>query len=59
VCRGLNQQGISVSGLVVNELRVSCLLEAEVADQAVRILHDLFGLAGETSVEPLASSAPA
>jgi aspartate kinase len=59
VCRGLNQQGISVSGLVVNELRVSCLLEANVADQAVRILHDLFGLAGETSVEPLASSAPA
>ncbi|WP_257459675.1 aspartate kinase [Archangium lipolyticum] len=59
LCRGLNQQGIPVSGLVVNELRISCLLRADVADQAVRLLHDLFGLAGDTSVEPLTSSAPA
>jgi aspartate kinase len=58
LCRNLNQQGIPVSGLVVNELRISCLLDADVADRAVRLLHDTFGLAGETSVEPLTSSAP-
>jgi aspartate kinase len=59
LCRGLSHQGIPVSGLAVNELRISCLLEEDVADQAVRILHDTFGLADEESVEPLTSSAPA
>ncbi|WNG32466.1 aspartate kinase [Archangium minus] len=60
LCRCLNQHGISVSGLVVNELRVSCLVDAAAADQAVRLLHDLFGLAGEAPVmEPMTSSAPA
>ncbi len=58
LCRNLNQQGIPVSGLVVNELRISCLLEAGIADRAVRILHDTFGLAGELPAEPLTSSAP-
>jgi len=64
LCRGLNQHGIPVMGLAVNELRISCLLEAGVADQAVRILHDTFGLGDETPVESpaseaLAASAPA
>jgi aspartate kinase len=59
LCRGLNRQGIPVSGLVVNELRVSCLLESGHADNAIRLLHDTFELAGETSAEALTSSAPA
>lgn len=59
LCRGLNRQGIPVSGLVVNELRVSCLLESGHADDAIRLLHDIFELAGETSAEALTASAPA
>jgi aspartate kinase len=59
LCRSLNQQGIAVSGLVVNELRISCLMEADVADRAIRVLHDTFELGDETSVEPLTSTAPA
>ncbi|NMO22833.1 aspartate kinase [Pyxidicoccus fallax] len=59
LCRNLSQQGIPVSGLVVNELRISCLLDAGLADRAVRILHDTFELAGEVPAEPLTSSAPA
>jgi aspartate kinase len=43
----------------VNELRVSCLLESRHADEAIRLLHDTFELAGETSVGALAASAPA
>jgi aspartate kinase len=58
LCRGLNRQGIPVSGLVVNELRVSCLLESSQADNAIRLLHDTFELAGESSAEALSSSAP-
>ena len=58
LCHGLTQQGITVSGLSVNELRISCLVNASMADQAVRILHDTFELAGETPVEPVASSSP-
>ncbi|HEX8539128.1 MAG TPA: ACT domain-containing protein, partial [Cystobacter sp.] len=59
LCRGLNRQGIPVSGLVVNELRVSCLLESGQADDAIRLLHDTFELAGESSAEALSASAPA
>ncbi|WP_155893345.1 aspartate kinase [Cystobacter fuscus] len=59
LCRSLNRQGIAVSGLVVNELRVSCLLESGQADDAIRLLHDTFELAGETSAEALTASAPA
>ncbi|OJH40901.1 aspartate kinase [Cystobacter ferrugineus] len=59
LCRGLNQQGIPVSGLVVNELRVSCLVESRHADHAIRLLHDTFELVGESSVGELVASAPA
>lgn len=45
LCRTLTQQGIVVSGLAVNELRISCLVEEVVMDQTVRILHEAFGLA--------------
>lgn len=44
LCRSLAQQGISVSGLAVNELRISCLVDQGVADQAVCVLHDAFDL---------------
>ncbi|ADO73858.1 aspartate kinase [Stigmatella aurantiaca] len=59
LCRSLTEQGIHVSGLSVNELRISCLVEGDAADQAVCILHETFELAGETRVEPLASLSPA
>ena len=61
VCRGLTRQGISVVGLSVNELRVSCLVDAAAADQALRILHEDFGLASEAGPDAggLTSSAPA
>ncbi|WP_437534848.1 aspartate kinase [Sorangium sp. So ce726] len=45
LCRSLVQHGIAVSGLTVNELRISCLVEERAADQAVNILHEAFGLA--------------
>jgi aspartate kinase len=45
LCRTLTQHGVVVSGLSVNELRISCLVEEAVMDQTVRILHDAFGLA--------------
>ncbi len=45
LCRTLTQHGIVVSGLSVNELRISCLVEEAVMDQTIRILHEAFGLA--------------
>ncbi|WP_395836991.1 aspartate kinase [Cystobacter fuscus] len=59
LCRSLNRQGIAVSGLVVNELRVSCLLESSQADNAIRLLHDTFELTSETSADALTANAPA
>jgi aspartate kinase len=47
LCRTLAQQGLRVSGLAVSELRVSCLVPADQADLALRVLHDLFALGGE------------
>jgi aspartate kinase len=45
LCRTLAQHGIVVSGLAVNEVRISCLVEEAVMDQTVRVLHEAFGLA--------------
>lgn len=45
LCRTLTQHGIVVSGLAVNELRISCLVNESVMDQTVRILHEAFGFA--------------
>ncbi|SEL42889.1 aspartate kinase [Stigmatella aurantiaca] len=59
LCRSLTQQGIHVSGLSVNELRISCLVESGAADRAICILHETFELAGEAPAEPLASATPA
>ncbi|WP_245678359.1 aspartate kinase [Chondromyces crocatus] len=47
--RALTQEGIVVSGLVVTELRISCLVDEAVSDKAVCILHEAFGL-GQTDV---------
>jgi aspartate kinase len=59
LCRGLSQHGISVSGLVVNETRISCLMEESLAEQAIRVLHELFELGGQPlSAELVASSQP-
>jgi aspartate kinase len=46
VCRSLTQRGIAVAGLAVNELRLSCLVEERLADEALRTLHEAFGLSG-------------
>ncbi|HTN92504.1 MAG TPA: aspartate kinase [Sorangium sp.] len=45
LCRSLTQHGIAVSGLAVNELRISCLVDERAADRAVNVLHEAFGLA--------------
>ncbi|AUX41167.1 aspartate kinase [Sorangium cellulosum] len=45
LCRSLTQHGIAVSGLAVNELRISCLIEERTADRAVNVLHEAFKLA--------------
>jgi aspartate kinase len=45
LCRSLLRHEIAVSGLVVSELRISCLVDESAADQAVRVLHEAFGLA--------------
>ncbi|EYF01222.1 aspartate kinase [Chondromyces apiculatus] len=44
LCRALAQEGITVSGLVVTELRISCLVNEAVADKAMCVLHEAFGL---------------
>ena len=36
-----------MSGLVVTELRISCLVHESLADKAMCVLHEAFGL-GET-----------
>jgi aspartate kinase len=60
LCRSLAQRGIPVSGLSVNELRISCLLDASKAEEAVRILHETFELAGKTLTdEPQVAQSPA
>lgn len=44
LCRSLVRHGIAVSGLMVSELRISCLVDEAEADRAVALLHDVFGL---------------
>jgi len=44
VCRSLTQHGISVVDLALNELRMTCLVNEGAADDAIRVLHDAFGL---------------
>ncbi len=57
LCRGLSQHGISVSGLMVNELRISFLVEESLAEQAIRILHEVFELGAQPlAAEPVVSS---
>ncbi|WP_437838255.1 aspartate kinase [Sorangium sp. So ce1153] len=45
LCRSLTQHGIAVSGLAVNELRISCLVDEGMADKAINVLHEAFKLA--------------
>ncbi|XXT22654.1 aspartate kinase [Sorangium sp. So ce429] len=66
LCRSLTQHGIGVSGLAVNELRISCLVDEKMADKAINVLHEAFKLApaserpraadGEASQPPSAAS---
>ncbi|WP_437309476.1 aspartate kinase [Sorangium sp. So ce388] len=66
LCRSLAQHGIAVSGLAVNELRISCLVDEGMADKAINVLHEAFKLApaserpraadGEASQPPSAAS---
>jgi len=52
LCRCLLRQGITVSGIAVSELRITCLVEEPAADQTVRALHEAFGLARESAAPP-------
>ncbi|HSP79024.1 MAG TPA: aspartate kinase [Myxococcaceae bacterium] len=57
LCRSLAQHGISVSGLMVNELRISFLVEEALAEQAIRVLHEVFELGGQPLLaEPVPSA---
>lgn len=52
LCRSLAADGIAVSGLVVGELRMTCLFVDEAAtDRAVQVLHDAFGSSMERAPE--------
>ncbi len=51
LCRSLSCHGIAVSGLVVGELRMTCLVDEAAADRAVQLLHDAFDLSMESSAE--------
>ncbi|MGK4006288.1 aspartate kinase [Sorangium sp. So ce1036] len=44
LCRSLTRHGIAVSGLIANELRISCLVDERAADHAVNVLHEEFKL---------------
>ncbi|WNG18531.1 aspartate kinase [Cystobacter fuscus] len=57
VCRSLAQHGIPMSDLAVNELRISGLVEARRADEALRILHETFELARAEAPETRPMSA--
>lgn len=51
LCRSLSGHGIAVSGLVVGELRVTCLVDEAASDRAVQVLHDAFELSAESAAE--------
>jgi aspartate kinase len=57
LCRALALRGIAVSALAMNELRISCLVDASLADEALRILHHEFDLAEEAAPPVLEKSA--
>ena len=48
LCRSLVRQGIAIAGLLVSELRITCLVDDAAADQTVRVLHDAFGLSQDS-----------
>lgn len=47
LCRSLAGHGIAVRGLVVGELRMTCLVDEDATDRAVQLLHDAFDLSAE------------
>jgi aspartate kinase len=51
LCRSLSCHGIAVSGLVVGELRVTCLVDEAASDRAAQVLHDAFDLSTESPAE--------
>lgn len=51
LCRSLSAHGITVSGLVLGALRVTCLVDEHEAERAVQVLHDAFDLSAERPPE--------
>jgi len=47
--RLLAEHGINIQAISTSEIKTSCLIKAERADDAVRVLHDGFGLASPAS----------
>jgi aspartate kinase len=47
VFKALAEKGINILMISTSEIRISCVVEAQYGEQAVRALHDAFGLANK------------
>ena len=45
----LAREGVNILGITTSEIKISCLIEEKYSELAVRVLHNAFGLGGQTN----------